>query len=649
MTATASGRDASIRTAPQPAQRWMSLVDDDLTLSEFNIPGTHDSGTYQLTGHWLKTQIWSIEQQLEHGIRWLDIRCKQYQGGLGIYHQSDFVNLTFDQLMAICTAFLTRNPSECIIMMMSHEEVAANVYDETFDRIAQAVILGTWGSWFHLGPIRPTLGSVRGKVVLVRRFASTVSMGIDFTAWLSPFPGRTLDFPQGQDHVWIQDVFWNDGAPPASLDRKAGYIADHARLAREGASNDWYINLCSSTGVTTPWQFATGLFNESHYWGMNDRLTDLVYRLGGRVGTIVLDFCDFPEGAAIRCLLPAQAANLFDWQPEQRVTFQKSIIRTTYAPCLVASPAPPIKLAFHQTEGFNGFVNWFTITSDNVSGPYRFTKDQFLTTKGPKPGQTGNVGLSGRPAVVHQPEVGGRYLLIHEGYGNEGYVYVSEGRAVAGGNVEFTADRPLDSFNLTPYKTSGTPAVVVDGRTVWIVTRERGDQPVLMIGAIDTDESGVDHVRLQVPIVNARCSSAPAAIMFQGKLHVIHEEAGQTGWLRMCVYDPATKTWSNDNLIGGSFAPFQTSGSPAAIVVTGDDGEDDLLVFSEARGEQGTLMMTSFDGVEWLPQEVVRDVNGARIETRFAPGLLIADGLLYCMREKRSDLGNIYLSVAELP
>ena len=66
---------------------WMSGLSDDTKLCDINIPGTHDSGTTYTTavisGIIASCQDDTIPEQLQKGIRYLDIRC---DGDLDINH-----------------------------------------------------------------------------------------------------------------------------------------------------------------------------------------------------------------------------------------------------------------------------------------------------------------------------------------------------------------------------------------------------------------------------------------------------------------------------------------------------------------------------------------------------------------------------------
>ena len=52
---------------------WMSYIKDDINVNEIVMPGSHDAGSYKMV--WLgETQNFNIEQQLEMGVRYFDLR-----------------------------------------------------------------------------------------------------------------------------------------------------------------------------------------------------------------------------------------------------------------------------------------------------------------------------------------------------------------------------------------------------------------------------------------------------------------------------------------------------------------------------------------------------------------------------------------------
>lgn len=67
---------------------WMSGISGERYLNEINMPGSHDSVTKVLTDEagypafkkFAHTQVRYIDEQLEDGIRWIDIRLSEKKG-----------------------------------------------------------------------------------------------------------------------------------------------------------------------------------------------------------------------------------------------------------------------------------------------------------------------------------------------------------------------------------------------------------------------------------------------------------------------------------------------------------------------------------------------------------------------------------------
>jgi Phosphatidylinositol-specific phospholipase C, X domain len=175
----------STDTAPWPRkwrpENWMGHLPGSKLLSQLTIPGTHDSGTYTGAGGVLaQCQSMSITEQLAAGIRKLDSRCRQVNNYFEIYHGIADQNVTFDVVYTACIQFLQANPGECIIMGIQPEGdpiTPQGSFEDVFNRYQRM-----YPNFWYLGDAIPTLDEVRGKIVLMRNFA-TVSppKGIDVT------------------------------------------------------------------------------------------------------------------------------------------------------------------------------------------------------------------------------------------------------------------------------------------------------------------------------------------------------------------------------------------------------------------------------------------------------------------------------------
>jgi 1-phosphatidylinositol phosphodiesterase len=165
------------------SNNWMTSLPDNSSISALSIPGTHDSGArFEPINGTAKCQNLTIAEQLEAGIRFLDIRCRHIDNAFAIHHGSVYQNLNFNDVLLACNAFLSNHPGEVIVMSVKEEYDASGnnrTFEQTFDSYVQQ-----YANIWSLGATVPTLGQVRGRIVLLRRFgAGSTPKGIDATSW----------------------------------------------------------------------------------------------------------------------------------------------------------------------------------------------------------------------------------------------------------------------------------------------------------------------------------------------------------------------------------------------------------------------------------------------------------------------------------
>lgn len=104
---------------------WMSDIADNTPVWQLSIPGTHDSGSRH-GGDSVANQVMTIDQQLNSGIRYLDIRVRHIDNAFAIHHSFVYQKLNFDDVMKQATAFLTANPREIVFMRVRDEYEGTN-------------------------------------------------------------------------------------------------------------------------------------------------------------------------------------------------------------------------------------------------------------------------------------------------------------------------------------------------------------------------------------------------------------------------------------------------------------------------------------------------------------------------------------------
>lgn len=104
---------------------WMSSLEDRTYLGQLSIPGTHDSGS-RYGGDAIANQVMTISQQLNAGIRYLDIRLRHIDNKFAIHHGVKYQHLNFDDVMTEVSQFLASHPKEMIFMRLRDEYKGAN-------------------------------------------------------------------------------------------------------------------------------------------------------------------------------------------------------------------------------------------------------------------------------------------------------------------------------------------------------------------------------------------------------------------------------------------------------------------------------------------------------------------------------------------
>ena len=106
---------------------WMSKLDDALTLNELSIPATHDSGaTISFMGVSGQCQKTTIKEQLDMGVRLLDIRLRLVDNELNVVHGIVDQKLTFASVLDDVTSFIDTNPSEFLIVSIKEDDDPKN-------------------------------------------------------------------------------------------------------------------------------------------------------------------------------------------------------------------------------------------------------------------------------------------------------------------------------------------------------------------------------------------------------------------------------------------------------------------------------------------------------------------------------------------
>lgn len=222
---------------------WMRELRDEYPLSMLSIPGTHNSPTYHVALPSVRCQAVSVRAQLDHGVRFLDVRVSCPRAGAGddlaLVHSAFPVALTGARYLAgllrECYAFLDDHPSETLLMSLKREGTGRGG-DRLLSRHLRARYCDGGADarrWFT-EPRIPALGEARGRIVLVRRFQLDDSLrgehggrgwGIDGSVW----PDNCADGTAGSGLLRIQDFYEVDQT--TNIEKKIELARSHLERA----------------------------------------------------------------------------------------------------------------------------------------------------------------------------------------------------------------------------------------------------------------------------------------------------------------------------------------------------------------------------------------------------------------------------------
>lgn len=151
---------------------WITNLNDKIYVQQLSIPGTHDSGTKNVTLDLGRTQNLSIEDQFKMGIRAFDLRpaYRNYTNSFYIYHGVTCTSYKFEDVLSYFKKQLAANPGEFVFIQMRHETEDLPIplkdtdkWDEIYNVLKKFDdIIVQW---------KPdlTIGECRGKMIIFTR------------------------------------------------------------------------------------------------------------------------------------------------------------------------------------------------------------------------------------------------------------------------------------------------------------------------------------------------------------------------------------------------------------------------------------------------------------------------------------------------
>ena len=246
---------------------WMQDIEDNRLVCKMSIPGTHDTAA-DSGDNWTKTQDKNIEQQLDSGIRFFDIRLVHDNGILKLCHGKHIFDTTFvGDVLKTTAEFLKEHPSETVIMTIKQDydldKDGATKYRMALtkalegDRALTPYMVKSFRSDF-------TLGDLRGKMLIISRDGRIMTPTGRVTSWPdnASFTSSIESTNGSSTTIHVEDHYEGRASD------KVSYVAQNVRKAQAAFNtprNDWFITFTSSTGsIGWDWPRTTTGYIDPH-------------------------------------------------------------------------------------------------------------------------------------------------------------------------------------------------------------------------------------------------------------------------------------------------------------------------------------------------------------------------------------------------
>lgn len=259
-------------------ESWMGKLRDEIPLSALSIPGTHNSATHHVALPSVRCQVVNVKEQLDNGVRFLDIRVQPESASdtsrdaLILVHSAFPVSLTgtkyFRGLIDKIHSFLDANPTETVIISIKREGIGSAT-DQHLSKILK-LHYATDDRWFTENRI-PALGEVRGKVVLIRRFAIDKSLkkdnngagwAIDAESW----PDNCADGICSSGEIRVQDFY--EVTESMNIGKKITYSTDQLQRSQKTVC-DLPGEYCTAPAEMPKYPFFINFLSASNFWRAN--------------------------------------------------------------------------------------------------------------------------------------------------------------------------------------------------------------------------------------------------------------------------------------------------------------------------------------------------------------------------------------------
>jgi hypothetical protein len=636
------GADRLGPNQPIDPQKWMAGVSDSTPLNLMSLPGTHETCAHR-GGESAECNNLSLADQLNSGLRVFDIRLRHFQDTFPIHHGRVFQDLNFTRdVRDVCQAFLAKNPSETIVLIIKKEYTEAEIHS-TFEQLFRSCLAGSEDFWYLDNTI-PTLGQVRRKIVLIRRFNSD-PLDLRLMSWGDgsgvPTSGRSLVLigidNKGLLHIRIFDpsgsrVTETDetkvpssqaGAVSTLKGQLPGLLPPHVLTEAEKAQllSEATVIVGRTLGIDA---------------GENQWKDDTTFEIKNTAHLKVQDDYSFSSGKeGKKWTLITELLDETLKRPDRSVWYINETSASANSktggdfPRTFANYENPRLKEYLSTQG-PGCVGTILMDFPNIVSNltsmiiYRNLGDQYWS-------QNQTIGnLSGpdaksdaAPALV---TFGNLQVAVYKGESSDNNLRMMT--SVDGmhwsGNEEIR-DQPGNSGNII--RSNKPPALaVLNDRLVMVHKGEHSND--LYLSSYDGRNWSGNKTFHQVTSINPKSDEGVALVTFRDKIHMVHK--GESKALYHSVFDG--KSWSGNKTFAES-TPIKPESSEAPALAAFNT----TLYMVHKGANSTTLYLSTFDGTTWSGNKTFKEATGISPESAHAPTLTDIGGRLYMIYRGASD------------